>query len=729
VTMRPPPPQVLPEISPEANNTDYHIHYESGHLEWPSKVLKQGDTFSVLNPYGNIITQERPEEGIFHQDTRFLSHYELRVNSSAPLLLSSSIARDNTTLNVHLSDPSGSGSEAHNNIHIARSIYLWQGTQQERLKIKNYGAEAKSLLVQYVYDSDFADIFEVRGQRPHRRGKRLKTKTDTSSVTMQYRGRDQCLRTTRITFDPAPQTVSPNSCTYLITIKSRETICLYISVLCDGDGAALPVHSFASGLRASRRRLRAKRQTAARIYTSNELFNEWLNRSLADLYMLTTKTQHGLYPYAGIPWFSTPFGRDGIITALQSLWMDPSIARGVLRYLANNQATTLAPESDAAPGKILHETRMGEMANIGEVPFKQYYGSGDSTPLFIFLAGEYFARTGDHDLIQKIWPNIERALGWLDEYGDIDNDGFVEYCGETDKGLANQGWKDSADSIFHRDGTLAQGPVALCEVQAYVYAARQSAAQLARVLGRENQADKLDKQAQQLKGRFNEAFWNDDIGTYVLALDGSNRQCVVRSSNAGHTLLTGIASPDRAILVAKQLSSAAFFSGWGIRTIATTEARYNPMSYHNGSIWPHDNALIAMGLARYGIREPVATLTQGLFEAANFMDLHRMPELFCGFSRRAKTSPIHYPNACAPQAWACSTVVALLNAMLGISFDAKARQIHVHRPMLPPFLEEVQLRGLHLGDGSLDLTFRRVGDDVAVVTDARERGVGLVITS
>jgi len=727
--MRTAPPQVVSEITPKANDPDYHIHYESGHLEWPPKILKQGDTFSVLNPYGNIITQERPEEGIFHQDTRFLSHYELRINGSAPLLLSSSIARDNTILNVHLSDPTGSGDEAHNNIHIARSIYLWQGTQHERLKIRNYGAETSSLLIQYVYDSDFADIFEVRGQRPQQRGTRLKNEVGAAGVIMQYRGRDQRLCTTRIAFDPAPQTVSPTSCTYLLSIKPRETVCIYVSVLCDGEGAVLPAHSFASGLRASRRRLRAKRRTATRIYTSNELFNEWLNRSLADLYMLTTELQHGLYPYAGIPWFSTPFGRDGIITALQSLWMDPSIARGVLGYLAENQATALAPESDAAPGKILHETRMGEMANIGEVPFKQYYGSVDSTPLFIFLAGEYFARTGDRELIQKIWPNIERALGWLDEYGDRDNDGFVEYWRETERGLANQGWKDSDDSVFHQDGTLAQGPIALCEVQAYVYAARQSAARLAEVLGRTDQADKLNKQAKQLKERFNEAFWNDDIGTYVLALDGTNRQCVVRSSNAGHTLLTGIASPDRAIRVAEQLSSAAFFSGWGIRTIATTEARYNPMSYHNGSIWPHDNGLIAMGLSRYGIRQPVSTLTQGLFDAANFMDLHRMPELFCGFSRRAKTSPINYPNACAPQAWACSTVVALLNAMLGISFDVKARQIHVHRPTLPPFLEEVQLQGLRLGDGSLDLTFSRVGDDVVVVTESRERGVGLVITS
>lgn len=727
--MCPSGPGALPESSPAVPDTDYHIRYESGHLEWPPKVLKQGDSFSVLNPYGNISTQERPEEGLFHEDTRFLSRYELRVNNSAPLLLSSSIAKDNTLLNVHLSGSSASDTDGHPNIHISRSVYLWQGKLQERLKLRNYGARAISLLIQYAYDSDFADIFEVRGQRPRSRGTRLKTDVNSSGVVLHYRGRDKATRSTRIEFDPEPQTVSQTSSTHRIKLKSSETVCLYISVTCQGDSASPSDRSFASGLRASRRRQRAKRRTATRIYTSNELFNEWLNRSLADLYTLITKTEHGLYPYAGIPWFSTPFGRDGIITALQCLWMDPSIARGVLGFLADNQATAHDPESDAAPGKILHETRKGEMANLGEVPFKQYYGSVDATPLFIFLAGEYFARTGDRDLIEKIWPNINSALGWLDQFGDADNDGFIEYCRETDEGLANQGWKDSDDAIFHRDGALATGAIALCEVQAYVFAAKQSAAMLAESLGAAAQAAKLREEAKRLRERFEKAFWNEDLGTYVLALDGSKRQCAVRSSNAGHTLLTGIASSDRAQRVATLLTSRQFFSGWGIRTIATTEERYNPMSYHNGSIWPHDNSLIAMGMSRNDIREPIMLLTKGLFEAATFMDRRRLPELFCGFSRRAETSPIHYPNACAPQAWSSGTVVALLNAMLGISFDVRAGQILVHRPKLPPFLEEVQLRGLTLGEGSLDLTFRRVGDDVTVVTEGREGEVGLRITS
>jgi len=698
------------------------------------RTLKHGDTFVVFDASGDAQASGPASDGLFHEDTRFLSRLVLLVNGERPLLLSSAATADNEMLTADLTNPdffaNGHLTLARDTVHLLRLKVLSDGACFESLAVKNYADHDVTFDLAYGFAADFADMFEVRGQRREQRGRALKEEIAPAKITLGYRGLDRVTRRTELAFDPPPRELGRREARYTLKLPPGGAIMLTLAIHCIKEGAA-PIQetSFAASAAAAQALVRRRRGAAARIETSNTSFNAWLVRSRADLDMLITDLPTGPYPYAGIPWFSTAFGRDGIITALQTLWLAPELGKGVLAFLAATQATRVDPAMDAEPGKILHETRKGEMAALGEVPFGRYYGSVDSTPLFVVLAAAYYKRTGDLDFIRSIWPNIGAALAWMRDYADPDGDGFLEYDRRSDEGLANQGWKDSNDSVFHANGRLAEPPIALVEVQGYAYAAWRGAALLGRALGDDAATEDCEGRAATLRQRFEAAFWCPELGTYALALDGAKRPCRVRSSNAGHALFAGIASPAHAARVAATLMDDTGFSEWGIRTLAAGEARYNPMSYHNGSVWPHDNGLIAMGLARYGLREPLLRVMGGLFAAAAATELHRLPELFCGFPRRVGEGPTSYPVACSPQAWSSAAAFALMGAALGVSFNPAAGEIRFTRPALPAFLEEVTLEQLRMGEVSVDLLFRRHTRDASLNVLRKEGEAEIVLVS
>lgn len=705
----------------------------SSRIDDRTRTLKYRNTFAVLDRYGDIQSVGQGDQGIYHEDTRHLSRLDLRFADGArPVLLNSTIKEDNSLLTVDLTNPDlhgeGRPAIAQDTVHISRAILLWNGTCHQQLHFQNYGRTTVRLEMIIEFGSDYADMFEVRGARRARRGALQTPRVDGQAVVLSYDGLDGIRRETRLEFQHPGVRVDTEAAHLEIALEPGEESRLEFTVTCGDASDAATRGGYEAVLQELGAEIEEARRQECLIYTSNELFNDWINRSAADLHMLISDTPHGPYPYAGVPWFSTPFGRDGIITALQYLWVNPELARGVLAYLAATQATEVDPQREAEPGKILHETRSGEMARLGEVPFARYYGTIDATPLFVVLAGAYLDRTGDSDFIESIMPNIEAALAWIDNYGDKDGDGFFEYSRQGNRGLVQQGWKDSDDSIFHADGSDAEGPIALSEVQGYVYDAWRRGAALLSMLGDKHKAGVLRQKASDLKERFDRAFWCRDIGTYAIALDGRKRPCRVRSSNAGHVLYSGIATPERAARVAHTLLSERSFSGWGVRTVAEGEARYNPMSYHNGSVWPHDNAITAVGLARYNHFDMAMKIVTGLFDASLFLELHRLPELFCGFARRTKEGPTLYPVACLPQAWASAVVFQLLQVCLGLHLSNNPRpHISFNRPQLPDYLDSVELRNLRVGDASADILIRRHENDAGVIVTRREGDVQVAV--
>ncbi len=707
----------------------FYIVSDASRTDSPTRVMKHGDSFGVFDPHGDVIPADGGEQGLYHDGTRFLSRFELLFGRRRPLLLSSTISADNTLLAVDLTNPDvlrdGRIVVPRGEVHVFRGRVLLDAICVERIRVSNHGRHRIEFSLALRFDADFADVFEVRGTRRLHRGTQSQDATP-GDITFRYVGLDQVERRTRLSWSRQPSRVDDGTLVFLLALASHETTDFEVQVSCEGGPRILPAVSHASAVVSVRQNLVRREERESAIVSSNEELNRWLRRSASDLRMMTTDTPSGPYPYAGIPWFSAAFGRDGIITALELLWVAPDTARGVLQFLADTQATEIIDAQDAQPGKILHEMRGGEMAALGEIPFGRYYGSVDATPLFVMLAHAYYERTGDIEFIGRLWPHVLAALEWMETHGDVDRDGFIEYSRRTESGLVNQGWKDSHDSVFHEDGSIAEPPIALCEVQGYAYAAWSGAARLADIRGDASLATRWRAQSEQLRARFEQAFWCEDLGTYALALDGTKQPCRVATSNSGHCLFTGIASGERAGQIAATLMSETSFAGWGVRTVAAGQARYNPMSYHNGSVWPHDNAIVAAGLARYGLVAPATRIMSAMLELSQSVELNRLPELICGFHRRVGEFPTLYPVACAPQSWAAGAVYLLLQACLGLQIDAATRRLVLRRAMLPESIEWLRITNVSVRDASVDLLLTRHPFDVGITVLRREGELEIV---
>jgi glycogen debranching enzyme len=675
--------------------------------------LKDADAFLVADQNGDLTGGAH---GLFCLDTRVLSRLVFLVGDRFASRLSSTVSKDNAVFTFHganraLPPVNGRGTPR-GAIHIERKRTLQDQRIFERIRCSNFGLDQVMLPLVFEYGADFRDMFEVRGVKRKHRGRLLPTEVHGRHVTFSYDGLDGVRRVSSLVFSDPPWRVDEERAEFMFTLAPGERIDLFLEAGV-GDFDPPSRERFRLALARARRQVRRRSRQGALLRCASDAHNAWFEQSRADIGVLTSDLSTGRYPYAGIPWFSTPFGRDGLLTAWEMLWLDPGLARGVLTYLAARQATTTSAFQDSEPGKIMHETRSGEMATLKEIPFGCYYGGVDTTPLFIGLAGAYLRRTADLEQIRALWPALLRAVEWVETYGDSNGDGFVDYQRGAKTGLANQGWKDSEDSVFHADGRFPVGPIALVEVQGYAYAAYQAMAEMADALG-EPGAGRWIARAEVLRRRVEESFWIEQDGFYGIAMDGDGALCTPHTSNVGHLLFSGLPDAARARRATKRLLSRDFNCGWGIRTLASGQARFNPMSYHNGSVWPHDTAICAAGMARYGERRGAARLMNDLLRVSRTFG-QRMPELMCGFYRRAAEPPIAYPVTCMPQAWAAASPFLLLQACLGLSIDARRREVRVVRPTLPHGMDSLHLDCLDVDGATVHLVFQQL-DGQAVVS-------------
>lgn len=689
-----------------------------------TRSLANGESFAVFEVGGDILESPFEALGFFHRDTRHLSRFELKIAGEIPYCLNSYTSDENAELRINLTNPdlgarNGSIELPRSAIEIQRNWVIVGASLLHRVVVHNFAHAPLRVALDFIFAVDFADLFEVRGVKRRRRGETRPPEIGSGSVNFSYLGVDGVERFTEITFSSEPAALDEGRASFQLDLAPDEDWTLEVRVT--GASETTSEHRdtrprrFAEALATRRSEIAVFAQGWSGLSASNELMGSLLHRSVADLTALIRYAPEGTFIMAGIPWFATLFGRDSLITAFLALPFNPAIAVGTLKTLAALQGTEVNPDREEQPGKIIHEIRFGEMAASGEIPFGRYYGSVDSTPLFLWLLGRYVGTTGDLGLADELWSNVERALEWIERWGDRDGDLYVEYCRQTPNGLANQGWKDSFDAISHADGTLARAPIALCEVQAYVYAAYTSISEVAQRLGRHELASKLADRADSLKRAFARDFWLDRERTVALALDADKRPCRVMASNAAHCLGTGLLEADQAAAIAERLLADDMYSGWGVRTLSARERRYNPMGYHNGSVWPHDNAIAAFGLSQLDPRGGVQRILGSLLDAAVHFHSGSLPELFCGFDREERLGPVPYPVACHPQAWSAGSIFTVVQAMLGLEVLGFDQRLLITSPAMPAWLDWLRIDNLRVGAaGAVSFVARRTPKGAAI---------------
>ncbi|HVZ17700.1 MAG TPA: glycogen debranching N-terminal domain-containing protein [Terriglobales bacterium] len=706
------PDKLIPVPSPYGEHREFQV---LGPRKMDNLTLIDGKTFLSTRTAGDIAPAGSPDVGFFHNDTRFLSFMEMRVGGARTVLLSCNTEKtflsqiELTTSNIHLRE---SFDLPENTIHIRREQMLSFDALFERLSFANFNLNPVQFRVDIEYDADFVDVFQVRGMGRNSHGQYYQPIVNDGSLEFVYQGRDDIIRQTRIEFDPPPARIEGQIASWELTLPSLQQVEINIRVtaLTQGERPALREGDFNAQLHRRRKKFADWESNATRFRSSDDALNTAFRNATSDFHALQIPEGPNHVIAAGIPWFATMFGRDSIIAAYQSLVLNPQLAVETLRILARRQGDKYDDWHDEEPGKILHEYREGEMTRSGEMPFGSYYGTIDATPLFLILLSETWNWTADQELVQELLPAAYKALDWIDKYGDLDGDGFVEYLRRSKRGLANQGWKDSWDANIHRDGTVARPPIALVEVQGYVYDAKYRMASLLRAFGDSVRADQLKKEASDLAKRFEKAFWMPQHSFYAMALDADKKPLEVISSNPGHLLFTRIIARERARAVVNRLMRNDMFSGWGWRTMSCEEKVFNPLSYHRGSVWPHDNSLIAHGMALNEFREPVKRLFTTLWQAALTFRDYRLPELFCGIQRREHDVPVHYPVSCSPQAWASGALFLILSSLLGIRPSAPRKVLNIVNPQLPEWLDHVHIRNLRIGNCRVGLDFTRRGE-------------------
>ena len=675
-------------------------------------AIKEGDLFLYTNALGHAPGAENSVLGLFYRDTRYLSRLEMTIAGRMPVLLSSAAERGYAAgvelTNLEARMPDGR-TLPQATVHVSRSRHL-ADRLYELVRVRNFHHADVDLIVDLHFDADYADLFEVRGLRRRRRGTRFAPKADGRTLTLGYLGLDEVLRKTVISFEEPPESIKDKRVRFRLRLAPGQQASIHYDVRVEAPDAPTPKPGdHVTSLNAVRHDHERWQAGATDIVTDNEQVNLALRRGQEDLRMLAADLDGDKLPLAGLPWFMAPFGRELLIVGLETLLLDLRWAQGAVRYLARHQGRHDSVFREEQPGKIMHELRRGELANLRAIPHTPYFGSVDATPLFLLLASELTLWTGDLEGFEALQPNIDAAVTWLDKYGDEDGDGFVEYRRRSRAGLQNQGWRDAGDAVLHADGTPAHGAIALAETQGYVYYARRRLAAIYGQLGDVERAEHMTRQARDLKQRFNEQFWMEDQGFFAMALDGDKRPVRTVGSSIGHCLWSRIVADQYVPAVVRRLMAPDMFTGWGLRTVSSESPAYNPVSFYNGSVWPHDTAIAANGMKKHGFTQESNRLAWGLVEAAVAHEYARLPEMFCGFTRQSINTPVSYPMACAPDASSSGALFHMLQAMLGIYAQAEENIVYVHNPMLPKWLGEVNLSNLKVGHTTMRLRFRRQG--------------------